>query len=138
VDRYEWLLFLHVTGAFAVVATVVVYGAVVVGAGAPAQLLRGFVRLGSVLFMIGAVLTLVFGIWLAIDVDQYELWDGWIIAALVLWVVAGAVEQRFRRTLDRGTEAQGTTRARDARMMYGLLAAVVLAFLLLMITKPGG
>ena len=136
-DRYEWLLFLHVTGAFAILATVVVYGAVVVGAGAPAQLQGRFLRLGNVLFTIGAVLTLVFGIWLAIDDDQYELWDAWIIAAFVLWVVAGGVEQRFRRSLDGRARADGTTRARDASMLYGVLAAVVLAFLLLMITKPG-
>jgi uncharacterized membrane protein len=136
VDRYEWLLFLHVTGAFAVVATVVIYGAAVVGAGAPAQLRRRFVQLGNILFTVGAVLTLVFGIWLAIDDDDYQLWDGWIIAALVLWAVAGGVEQRFRRSLD-DRSADAPARARDARIMYGLLAVVVVAFLVLMITKPG-
>jgi drug/metabolite transporter (DMT)-like permease len=138
VDRYEWLLFLHVTGAFAVVATVVLYGAVVVGGvGAPMELRRRFLQLGNVLFSIGAVLTLVFGVWLAIDDDQYELWDGWIIAALVLWVIAGAVEQRFRRSLAPPADVDTATRARDATLMYGVLAAVVVAFLLLMITKPG-
>ena len=136
-DRYEWLLFLHVTGAFAILATVVVYGAVVVAQGAPAQLVGRFLRLGNVLFSVGAVLTLVFGIWLAIDDDQYEIWDAWIIAALVLWVVAGALEQRFRRSLKAGRAADRATRPRDASIMYGLLAAVIVAFLLLMITKPG-
>jgi uncharacterized membrane protein len=137
VNRYEWLLFLHVTGAFAVLATVVVYGALVAGAGAPAQLRGRFLRLGSVLFLIGAVLTLVFGIWLAIDDDQYAIWDAWIIAALVLWAVAGGVEQRFRRSFNARRTADGATRPRDASIMYGLLAAVIVAFLLLMITKPG-
>ncbi len=37
---------------------------------------------------------LVFGIWLAIDVDGYEVWDGWVIAALVLWFVMGALGSR--------------------------------------------
>jgi uncharacterized membrane protein len=137
VNRYEWLLFLHVTGAFAILATVVVYGALIAGAGAPAQLRGRFLRLGSVLFFVGAVLTLVFGIWLAIDDDQYQIWDAWIIAALVLWAVAGGVEQRFRRSLDARTTAEGATRPRDASILYGLLAAVVVLFLLLMITKPG-
>jgi hypothetical protein len=132
VGTYEWLLFLHVTGAFAIVAAVVLYGALVVGP--PAALGGPFVRLGSVLFMAGAVLTLVFGIWLAID--EYEIWDAWIIAALVLWAVAGAVEQRFRRSLDGTAAAERTTR-RAATLPYALLAAVVLAFLVLMITKPG-
>ncbi len=130
---YEWLLFLHVTGAFAIVASVVLYGALVVGP--PAALGRNFVRIGSILFMVGAVLTLVFGIWLAID--EYEIWDGWIIAALVLWALAGAVEQRFRRSLDRTATAESTDRRRDATVAYGLLAAAVIAFLVLMITKPG-
>jgi drug/metabolite transporter (DMT)-like permease len=135
--RYEWLLFLHVTGAFAILATVVVYGAVIAGAGAPAQLRGRFLRLGNVLFSVGALLTLVFGIWLAIDDEQYQLWDAWIIAALVLWAVAGAIEQRFRRTLDAKTKTDGATRPRDASILYGLLAAVIVVFLLLMITKPG-
>ena len=136
-DRYEWLLFLHVSGAFAILATVVLYGAVVAAAGAPAQLRGRFVRLGNVLFTVGAVLTLVFGIWLAIDDDQYELWDGWLIAAFVLWAVAGAVEQRFRRSLAGGDTTDAPARARNTSLMYGLLAAVVLLFLVLMITKPG-
>jgi uncharacterized membrane protein len=37
---------------------------------------------------------LVFGIWLAIDVDGYEVWDGWVIAAIVLWFVMGAFGSR--------------------------------------------
>jgi uncharacterized membrane protein len=31
---------------------------------------------------------LVFGVWLALCVDGYELWDGWILGALGLFVVA--------------------------------------------------
>jgi uncharacterized membrane protein len=135
VTRYEWLLFFHVTGAFAIVASVVLYGAIVLGP--PAGLGGRFVRLGNMLFMVGAVLTLLFGIWLAIDDDQYEIWNGWIIAALVLWALAGAVEQRFRRSLDASTTAEPSTRARGATIAYALLAAIVLLFLLLMITKPG-
>jgi hypothetical protein len=135
VSRYEWLLFLHVTGAFAVLATVALYGAAVLG---PPQAVGGFLRLGNVLFSIGAVLTLAFGIWLAIDDERYHPWDGWIIAAYVLWGAAGAVEQRFRRSLDVTTSAEARDRRRAARTTYGLLAAIVVLFVVLMITKPGG
>jgi uncharacterized membrane protein len=134
VSRYEWLLFLHVTGAFAVLATVALYGAVVLG---PPQAVGGFLRLGNVLFSIGAVLTLAFGIWLAIDDEQYHPWDGWIIAAYVLWGIAGVVEQRFRRSLDVSTREEAGDGVRAARTMYVVLAAVVVLFVVLMITKPG-
>lgn len=133
-SRYEWLLFLHVTGAFAILATVALYGAVVLG---PPHAAAGFLRLGNVLFSIGAVLTLGFGIWLAIDDEQYHPWDGWIIAAYVLWAVAGAVEQRFRRSLEVRPSREAGDRARAARTTYGLLAAIVVLFVVLMITKPG-
>ena len=35
------------------------------------------------------MVALVFGIWLAIDLDAYQLWDGWILASLVLWADGG-------------------------------------------------
>jgi hypothetical protein len=40
------------------------------------------------------VMTLGFGIWLAISLDAYHPWDGWIIAAIVLWAVAGGTGAR--------------------------------------------
>ena len=35
-----------------------------------------------------------FGVWLAISLDRYQLWDGWIIAALVLWAIGGYTGQK--------------------------------------------
>ena len=29
------------------------------------------------------------GIWLAFSKDDYALWDGWIIAAIILWIIGG-------------------------------------------------
>ena len=51
-------------------------------------------RLGTVTVIAGLVGTLVFGIWLALSVGGYDLWDGWIIAALVLWVVGAGTGQQ--------------------------------------------
>ena len=31
--------------------------------------------------------TILFGIWLAISLDAYQVWDGWVIAAIVLWAI---------------------------------------------------
>src|SRR4051812_17588333 len=97
---YDWLLFLHVLAAFlAVTAIVLLGGLLVLGASVAAQppTLRRLLRLALVLWAVGSVGVLVLGIWLAIYVDGYELWDGWIAAALVLWLVAGAASGRVSR-----------------------------------------
>ncbi|MGH7540096.1 MAG: hypothetical protein ACRELC_03760, partial [Gemmatimonadota bacterium] len=38
--------------------------------------------------------TILFGIWLAFSYGDYDIWDAWIIIALVLWAIAGALGQR--------------------------------------------
>ena len=128
---YDWLLFLHVLGAFAIVATLVFYGIVVAARQSAFADTSRFLRpVGFVLFQVGGALTLVFGVWLAIYVDGYELWDGWILAALVLWFVSAEVGRRLLVAVDGGDR-------RWARVLYALLAVIVAAFLLLMIYKPG-
>jgi hypothetical protein len=97
--RYDWLLFLHVASAFALISAVVLASVLLVvvrNRDVPSEVARLFrlTRLGDMLGGVGSVGALVFGIWLAIDVTGYELWDGWIIAALVLWVVMGAFGSR--------------------------------------------
>ena len=42
-------------------------------------------RVATAMVIAGTLGTIVFGVWLAISIDGYELWDGWIIAAIVLW-----------------------------------------------------
>jgi uncharacterized membrane protein len=99
VSFYDWLLFLHVASAFALVAALVVYGVIAV-AGRNVDRARDSLRYfriarpANVLVIVGTVGTLVFGIWLAIDSDAYQVWDGWILAALVLWVIAAVTGQR--------------------------------------------
>ena len=96
---YDWLLFLHVLAAFAFVAGIVLFTAIVIvvrRADGPAEAARtlSLIPIAEIVSGLGAVGTLALGIWLAIDVDGYELWDGWIIAALVLWVVSGELGDR--------------------------------------------
>jgi hypothetical protein len=126
---YDWLLFLHVTAAFALVATVVVFSAFALGAQAESRVLT----VASVLWAVGGLGTLVFGIWLAIYVKGYQVWDGWIIAAIVLWAAATELGRRAEVGF-RGRE--GTTVA-QAAMWHWLRSALVLALLVIMVYKPG-
>ena len=81
---YDTLLFLHVLTAFAIVATVVIFSAFALGLATDSRVLA----VGNALWAVGGLGTLVFGIWLALYVKGYEIWDGWILGAIVLWAVA--------------------------------------------------
>jgi len=126
---YEWLLFFHVLAAFLVVAGVVAYSVLVLNGGAAVQRALGPPALA--LWNGGAMGVLVFGVWLAIDVDGYNLWDGWIIAAFVLWLVAGAAGGRLTRGLREGDDDV------DARVLVAVMALATLLLLIDMIWKPG-
>ncbi len=129
---YDTLLFLHVVSAFALVTTVVIFTAFALGAAIDSRVLG----VGNVLWAIGGLGTLVFGIWLAIYVKGYEVWDGWIIAAIVLWAIAAEFGRRAQVGF---TSAAGGGAAvdRQAVLMHWLRAAVVLGLLVVMIYKPG-
>jgi uncharacterized membrane protein len=149
VTLYDWLLFLHVLAAFAAVAAVVLLSAILAaswrsaGVVDAAPFLR-LSRLGSRLWDVGGVGTLIFGIWLAVYVEGYELWDGWIVAAFVLWVIAAAAGTRvgagFRRAFgaDAGNrELGGSIRSQRALVVHTVMALAVTALLIVMIYKPG-
>src|SRR5512134_3615689 len=96
-ELYDRLLALHVLSAFAWIAALVVYSVLVVAlrrTALPSDVVRLFrvSRVGDALIAVWMIGTIVFGIWLALD--EYEIWDGWIIAALVLWVAAAAIGGR--------------------------------------------
>ena len=139
-DWYEFLLFVHVLSAFALIAALVVFWCVIVATlrtsrpSAIAAYLR-VARPATVLVIAGAVGTLVFGIWLAIYLDGYELWDGWIVGALVLWVVASETGRRASAS----ARARGDALARRRWILWHTVRTVAVVLLLvLMIEKPGG
>lgn len=146
---YDWLLFLHVLAAFAAVAAVVLLSAILAATWRSAGVVDAgpflrMSRLGSRLWDVGGVGTLIFGIWLAIDVEGYELWDAWIVAALVLWVIAAAAGTRvgagYRRAFgaDAGHgELGGSIRSQRALVVHTVLVLAVAALLIVMIYKPG-
>jgi hypothetical protein len=125
---YDWLLFLHLLAAFLLSVTAVTYSAVALGAPAGGRTLFVADRCWDV----GGLGTLVLGVWLALYLDQYEIWDGWIIGAIVVWAVATALGDTVRRRL---AEAQAVE-SRVA-LMHWLRTLAVVGLLVLMVWKPG-
>ena len=134
---YDWLLFLHVLSAFALGATVVMLSALALGATSS----RRVFTVADVLWNVGGLGTLVLGIWLAIYLDAYQVWDGWILAAIALWAIATELGRRARQDLEPAVTAgegdAAVAPAQGAALMHWLRAAAVLALLVLMIWKPG-
>jgi hypothetical protein len=130
---YDWLLFLHVLAAFFLVITVVMFSAVALGAPADSRVLA----VSNVLWAVGGLGTLVFGVWLAIYVKGYEVWDGWIIAALVLWAGATELGRRAEVGIRPGAGGAASAERSKAVLMHWLRSLAVLALLVVMIYKPG-
>jgi hypothetical protein len=156
---YEWLLFLHVLTAFSLVAAFVVFwviGIVARNVERPAESLRYFrvARPANVLVVIGTLGTLILGVALAIERDEYRVWDGWILAAIVLWAIAAETGRRSGVTYaeaqklaerlaseGRGEEQSAELRIllqdRRAMILQAISSVLVLLILVDMIYKPG-
>lgn len=154
---YEWLLFFHVTGAFFLIGGIVIAGilnlAAIVRKRPPSEVatLYGLIRFAVPLIGIGLLLTLAIGLWLVHEAG-YGYGQTWIVAAIVLWVLAGAlgnVDGKYQRRtaeLARRLAAEGdspspelSARLRNPTALAisygsGLTAFAVLG---LMIWKPG-
>jgi hypothetical protein len=125
-STYEWLLFFHLLAAFLLFVTVASYTAVALGAPAPGRTLFVADRCWDV----GGLGTLVLGIWLALHLDEYDFFDGWILGAIALWFVATGLGQSIQRRLASDATA-------DIAVMHWLRTLTVLGLLVLMIWKPG-
>jgi hypothetical protein len=130
---YEWLLFLHLVAAFLLVSGLVAYGVALLGGGG-AVTSRALGPPALALWNVGGLGVLVLGVWLALEVDGYELWDGWIIAAIVFWLVASAAGGRLGAGVRESEALQGVD---GARVLLAVMALATLALLLDMIFKPG-
>jgi uncharacterized membrane protein len=94
-NKYDWLLFLHVTGAFLLIGGGVVAAALNMAAlrrDQPSEvlLLFGLIRIAVASIIAGTVLAFVFGLWLVNEVG-YGYGDGWIVAAIVLLILGNAI-----------------------------------------------
>ena len=154
----DWALAVHVLSAFAYVGGLVLFWVLIVAVrrvDTPEETLRmePIVKVGNVAVGLGAVGTILVGIYLAFAVDSYAIWDGWIIAALVLWAVAGALGQRtgvaYMQGMNKAKEldAAGKTgpdrellalnRTQTGLILQTLASLAVLLILVDMIFKPG-
>jgi hypothetical protein len=152
VDFYEWMLALHVLSAFAIAAALVLF-AVLVFAGRrtdtldETRLLFRVAPIGGPLIGVGMGLALLLGIVLAIDADEYQLWDAWIIIAIVLWALMGAaggrtgkyytdVQKLAESGEGSGAEVISRLRAPTGASFHLLTIAIFVLLLLDMIFKP--
>jgi hypothetical protein len=154
----DWMLALHVLSAFALVAALILFWVLIV-AGRRTDTPEGTLRMGPVTRVAGATIgvgmggTIAFGVWLAFSVGGYYIWDGWIVAAIVLWVVATALGQRVNTAYEAGVkkaqelQAAGQTgpsaellalnRTSKGLVLQVVVSIAVLLILIDMIWKPG-
>jgi hypothetical protein len=130
----DWIRALHLLSAFALVGalTVLWVGYLFLRSdGGAGEVLGRLFKLGSIAIGVGMSGTLVFGIWLSISLDGYDLWDGWVIAAFVLWLVAGGLGDRAGRL------SQQPGGAQQALVLHAVTTLAVVLILIDMIWKPG-
>ncbi len=155
VTRYELLLVVHILGALLFFGGALVAGVVFEAAARrerPSEiaLLLALARVGAVIVVVGAILVLGAGLWLAADIDQ--LGAGWVLAALVLFVlsiVLGAMGgQRPKRARRLATELarKGDDSSPELRTLLNdpvsraanyASSLLVIAILVLMVWQPG-
>jgi uncharacterized membrane protein len=154
----DWMLALHVLSAFSLVAGIIAFW-VLIFAVRRTDSPEGTLRMGPASRLANAAIgvgmggTIILGIWLAFSVGGYDIWDWWIIGALVLWVIAAGLGQRTGVAYMEGVkkaqelQAAGQTgpnaellalnRTSNGVVLQLLVSAVVLLIILDMIWKPG-
>jgi len=154
----DWIVALHVLSAATYGASIILFWVLVVAVRST-DTAEGTVRLGPMVMVgnvavgIGAAGTIIFGIWLALSVGNYDLWDGWIIAAIVLWVIAAALGLRtgteYMRGMKKARELQtsgqsgpnaellAVNRTQTGVLLHALVSVVFVLIVIDMIWKPG-
>jgi hypothetical protein len=130
---YDTLLFLHLLSAFIAFVTIVMFGAYVLGA--PMGKV-GF-RVADISWSVSGAGLLIFGVWLALYVDRIELWDGWILGALALFVAASAFGAWAHRGARESLDGPGEMSMSRIATWQWLRTLAVVGILALMIWKPG-
>lgn len=154
----DWILTLHVLSAFAMVSAMVLFWILIVAMRnmdtVDETIAFGRVaKVGNTVIAFGVVGTIVFGIWLAISLDAYDVWDAWIVAAIVLWIVGAGTGMRagaeYAKPVTRAEELRAAgregepgelrtlNRTRAGFTMHTLSSVAIVLILLDMIWKPG-
>ena len=153
----DWILALHLLSAFAYVAGMVVFWVLIYAVrrtDTPEGTIRmaPVVKIGMIATGVGAVGTIVFGLWLTFSVGGYRIWNFWILAALVLWAIAGGVGgktgKEYQRGMDKALELEAAGQAGpNAELLainrtslgvqlHAVASAALLLLLIDMIWKP--
>src|SRR5205823_13496092 len=95
VSTYQWLIALHVSGAFLLLGGSIVAATFAVLARRrerPSEiaLFYGLIRVGEVAIYAGALLTIVIGLWLVHEAD-YGYGEFWVWASVLLWILGNAL-----------------------------------------------
>jgi cytochrome bd-type quinol oxidase subunit 2 len=130
----DWITALHLLSAFALVGAMVAlwFAYLVLRADGTASAALGrLFQVGAVVVGIAITGTLVFGVWLSISIDGYEPWDGWVIAAIVLWAIAGGTGDRA------GKLSREPGGVQQALVLHAVSSLAIVLILIDMIWKPG-
>ena len=154
----DWLLAFHLLSAFALVAATILFWVFILTirrTDEPEQVasVSRLLPVGTVVVAVGSLGTLIFGIWLAIALDGIQVWDGWVIAAIVLWAITTETGRRadpeFAPAVARGRElvVAGQTApdpelhrlaTANRGLLFGSISTLAVLLLLIdMIWKPG-
>lgn len=154
----DWIFSLHLLTAATLVGSLVMSWIVVVALrtvdtpGATLTLNR-VARVATGATIVGLVGAISLGIWLAILRISFHVWDGWVIAAIILWSIATtALLRSFReyaksvrkaKTLNASArtgasaELSALNRTTAGLLLRALASAAVVLIVIDMIWKPG-
>ena len=130
---YDALLFLHVLSAFLLAAGIVIYSSFALGG----PVTRATKLIAEILWGVGGLGTLVFGVWLALNRPEYEIYDGWIIAALVLWFLATGSGARASRGIEPAGDDSAVAIDRRTLFAHWMRVLWFVLLLVVMVWKPG-
>jgi hypothetical protein len=154
----DWIFALHLLFAATLVGSLVMTWIVVVAMYSvdTAALTLSFSRvgmIGSALTVAGLLGAITFGIWLAILRDDFQVWDGWVIAAIVLWAIAtvaivrsfveyAKAVEKARALVPSGqtgpdAELRALNRTSTGLLLRALASLAVVLIVVDMIWKPG-
>jgi hypothetical protein len=154
----QWMLAFHVLAAFSLVAGSTLFWVLIVAVrriDTPDDTLRlgPVARVGNATIGIGMGGTIILGVYLALAVDGYAIWDGWILAAFVLWFVGAALGRQvgeaymegpkkaleLKEAAQMGPSAELLALNRTSRgvIFHALTSVVLLLIIIDMIWKPG-
>lgn len=156
-SQYQWVLFFHLLSAVMLASGALTYHFLhfaVLRRERPSEIaaLFGGAKIAGLGLQVGAAGTIIFGIWLAFVGEPDYGFEGWVIAAIVLWVVANALgfgggkiyegaQKLAARLAAEGdapsAELTGLIRSQRAAILTWGSTLTIVVILVLMVWKPG-